>query len=381
MKIGFDISHSVGEPTGLGSYALGLLEGLSRVDPVDEFLVYSFFYRRFPRGWRDAKIPSAPNIHLNLPRSPDRWLLHQLGAGGKKAESLWGNVDIVHSNANVAPFLEKSRLVFTAFDTTIYLFPELHTKENYDLVNCNMHRAARQASFIITLSESSRRDIQRFLHVPDDRIAVVYGAADERFHAGISAEDITRVKKLHGISGDYILTVGTTEPRKNISRLIAAFHRLVHRGEKRKLVVAGSRGWLHSPVDLLVKREGLQGQVIFTGYVPGDDLPALYAGASLFVYPSLYEGFGLPVVEAMACGTPVITSNRSSLPEVAGDAALLVNPESESELMEALMRLLEDQQMREEYSWRSLQRSKQFSWETSAQETLKIYRKVMELPL
>jgi glycosyltransferase involved in cell wall biosynthesis len=131
----------------------------------------------------------------------------------------------------------------------------------------------------------------------------------------------------------------------------------------------------------LVKREGLQGQVIFTGYVPGDDLPALYAGASLFVYPSLYEGFGLPVVEAMACGTPVITSNRSSLPEVAGDAALLVNPESESELMEALMRLLEDQQMREEYSWRSLQRSKQFSWETSAQETLKIYRKVMELPL
>ncbi|MGB7622987.1 MAG: glycosyltransferase family 1 protein [Terriglobia bacterium] len=376
MRIGFDISHSLGRRTGLGSYALGLLKGLARLATDDQFLVYSFFYHRFPRGWRKVSLPITPNVTLNLPGGPDFFLRHQLAQDGLKAENLWGNVDIVHSNANVAPLLERSRLVFTLFDTTIYLFPELHTRANYNLVNRALHQAARHAAAIIAISEQSRRDFQRFLHVPDDRITVIYGAADERFHPEIPREEIERVKRAHGIDGDYILSVGTTEPRKNILRLVSAFRALEQRGLKHKLVIVGERGWLSDPLYEFVERERLKDRVLFTGYVNDQDLPPLYAGATVFAFPSLYEGFGLPVVEAMACGAPTITSNRSSLPEVAGDAALLVDPENEAEIQGALKRLLEDEPLRKELSKRAIEQSRKFSWEQSARETLKVYKKI-----
>lgn len=379
MRIGFDISHSVGHRTGLGSYAMGLLKGLAKVATDDQFLAYSFFYHRFPRGWREAQIPKAPNFKLNLPKRPDFLLRHKLGQGGRNAESLWGDVDIIHSNANVAPALEKSRLVFTLFDTTIYLYPELHTRANYDLVNRHLHQAARHASAIIAISEQSRRDFQRFFHVPDDRITVIYGAADECFHPAIPREEIERVTRAYGIVGEYILSVGTTEPRKNILRLVSAFRSLEQRGLKHKLVIVGERGWFSDPLYEFVARERLNDRVIFTGYVEDKDLPALYAGATLFAYPSLYEGFGLPLIEAMACGTPTITSNCSSLPEVAGDAASLVDPEDEAQIAEALQRLLEDESLRHELSRRSIEQCQRFSWEKSARQTLEVYRKVMAL--
>jgi glycosyltransferase involved in cell wall biosynthesis len=379
MRIGFDISHSLGRRTGLGSYALGLLKGLARLATDDQFLVYSFFYHRFPRGWRQAHIPDSPNFELNLPRGPDFLLRHKLGQGGREAEALWGSVDIVHSNAHVAPLVERSRLVFTLFDTTIYLFPELHTQANYNLVNRALHQAARHAAAIIAISEQSRRDFQRFLHVPDDRITVIYGAADERFHPEIPREEIERVKRAHGIDGDYILSVGTTEPRKNILRLVSAFRALEQRGLKHKLVIVGERGWLSDPLYEFVTQEGMKDRVLFTGYVNDQDLPPLYAGATVFVFPSLYEGFGLPVVEAMACGAPTITSNRSSLPEVAGDAALLVDPEDEGQIQNALQRLLEDKTLRQELSERAIDQSKKFSWEQSARQMLNVYKKVMGL--
>jgi glycosyltransferase involved in cell wall biosynthesis len=273
--------------------------------------------------------------------------------------------------------LEKSRLVFTLFDTTIYLFPDLHTRENYDLVNRNLHLAARHAAAIIAISEQSRRDYQRFFHVPAERITVISAAPDERFRPGIAREERERVKRKYGIVDDYILTVGTTEPRKNVMRLVAAFAQLVRQGYRQKLVIAGQRGWLSDPLYEYVERERLGDRLVFTGYVADEDLPPLYAGAAVFVYPSLYEGYGLPVVEAMACGTPTITSNCSSLPEVTGDAALLINPEDESDIAEALKRLLDDERLRRELAARAVTQSKKFSWERSARDLLKVYQKVV----
>ncbi|HKV42977.1 MAG TPA: glycosyltransferase, partial [Blastocatellia bacterium] len=176
MRIGFDISHSVGQRSGLGAYAIGLLQGLAAVDAEDEFLVYSFFYHRYPIRWRRVSIPEKPNFILNDPLFPGPVIRHLMGTRGS-ARSLWGNVEIVHSNSNVAPELRDSRLVFTLFDTTIYLFPETHTAANYDLVNRNLHRAARNAAAVIAISEQTKRDAQRFLHIPADRLFVVYPAA------------------------------------------------------------------------------------------------------------------------------------------------------------------------------------------------------------
>jgi len=378
VRIGFDISHSVGQRSGLGSYSIGLLKGLARVATEEELLAYSFFYERFPAGWRQAKLPNAANVKLNDPELPERLLRRKLRAGGLKAESLWGDVDIIHSNANVAPLLEHSRLVFTVFDTTIYLFPELHTAWNYDLVNRNLHSAARNAAALIAISQQTREDLQRFLHVPDDRVTVVYGAADERFHVQVGPEEIERVKRKHNIQGEYILAVGTLEPRKNLVRLVLAFRKLVEKGCRHRLVLAGQRGWLNDELYNVIAGERLGDKVQFTGYVDDNDLPPLYSGASVFAYPSLYEGFGLPLIEALACGAPTVTSKRSSLPEVAGNAALLVNPEDEDEIADALLRLIEDHALREDLSMRAREQSRRFSWEQSAREALAVYKRVME---
>lgn len=377
MKIGFDISHSVGERSGLGSYAMGLLKGLAEIAAEDELVACSFFYNRFPRDWRKARVPDARNVKLNHPSSPDFLLKRRLAAGGRAAESLWGDVDIIHSNGYAAPVLENSRLVFTLYDATIYLMPEAHTRANYDFVNRNLHRAARNASAIIAISEQTRRDAQRFLHIEDNRISVVYGAADERFRADVPEEEIRRVKRKHSIEGDYILTVSTIEPRKNLIRLVAACGELRRRGLPHKLVIAGQRGWMSEPLFEFIAKERLSELVIFAGYVADCDLPALYSGASAFACVSLYEGFGLPLIEAMACGAPSIASNGSSLVEVAGDGALLVDPENEMEIAEALMRVIEDERLRDHLRERGIARSKEFSWRQSAEELLRVYRKVM----
>lgn len=210
---------------------------------------------------------------------------------------------------------------------------------------------------------------------------MVYEAADAQFRPIEDTDTVATVVHRYGLMpNNYVLTVGTLEPRKNQIRLVEAFHLMRQRGAapNLKLVLAGRKGWLYEDLFRRVEELGLTKDVIFTGIVPDKDLPALMNGALMFVYPSLYEGFGLPVLEAMACGVPVITSNRSSLPEVVGDAGLLVDPENESALAEALIVILSNQARRQKMSRRGISQAARFSWEEAARQTLKVYRGASE---
>jgi glycosyltransferase involved in cell wall biosynthesis len=228
---------------------------------------------------------------------------------------------------------------------------------------------------VITVSRQSCQDLIKYLPVNPKKINVIPEAASLHFHPLNEAEYLPALER-HGIRRPYILSVGSLEPRKNLLRLLEAYARL--EGSRPSLVIAGARNyWKSSPVVETVSRLGLEQHVRFTGYVEDADLPALYSAASLFVFPSLYEGFGLPVLEAMACGTPVVTSSVSSLPEVAGDAALLVDPRDVDAIASAMRRILDDSDLAADLRARGLARAAQFSWERTARETLAVYEKVL----
>jgi glycosyltransferase involved in cell wall biosynthesis len=227
---------------------------------------------------------------------------------------------------------------------------------------------------VITLSESSRRDIARIYGLPTERVAVTPLAAADHFQPSERAEREPALARL-GVPGPYLLAVGNLQPRKNLARLLEAFRNAIaDRGDYVHLVIVGPRKWADSPIHRAAASDGLNGRVHLLGYVTPGDLRMLYGGATALVYPSLYEGFGLPVLEAMACGTPVICSNRPSLPEVAGDAALLIDPTDTGAIARAMTRVLDDATFRADLHERSLKRSAQFSWTDTARLTRDVYR-------
>jgi glycosyltransferase involved in cell wall biosynthesis len=227
---------------------------------------------------------------------------------------------------------------------------------------------------VIVPSQSTKTDVMRLYGVNPEKIAVIYEGYDEEvYKPQDNLAPIEEVKREYNISGKYILYVGTLEPRKNIPRLVEAFHSLKKGEVEHKLVVAGKLGWLYKDIFTTVTKLNLENEVIFTGYIPQKELPILMGGAEVFAYPSLYEGFGLPPLEAMACGTPVIASNTSSLPEVIGDAGILVDPYNSKEIAQAMYRLISDEGLRQQMHQRGLNRAKMFSWEKTAQQTLKVF--------
>jgi glycosyltransferase involved in cell wall biosynthesis len=266
------------------------------------------------------------------------------------------------------------RNVITICDVTPLLFPGTHGRMNVWHHRLALPEILRRADRVITISNCSKRDIMRIYGLPDRKVSVTLLAADERFcpdPVGVPGSALAALPR------PYILNVGTLEPRKNLEGLLRAFARACQAGVPHTLVITGARGWGRSRLAPLPRELGIADRVVFTGFVPDEDLPHLYAGADFFVYPSLYEGFGLPVLEAMASGTPVITSNLSSLPEVAGDAALLVDPRSEAELAGAMVRLAGEAGLGAALRVRGLDRAAEFSWRRTADETLAIYRDVL----
>jgi glycosyltransferase involved in cell wall biosynthesis len=233
-----------------------------------------------------------------------------------------------------------------------------------------------RATHIIAVSEQTRRDIVSAYGVPAEKITVIYEAADTRFRIQ-PPEVVASARARYLLPERYLLFVGTVEPRKNLVRLLTAFERLHAEGLTDALVIVGRRGWLTGDFDATLERSPARPAVLFPGFVPDDDLPAVYAGAQALVMPSLYEGFGLPVLEAMACATPVACSHNSSLPEVAGDAALLFDPFDVDSISDALRRILHDPDLQAHLRDAGLLQASHFSWERAAQETLAVYHRFL----
>jgi glycosyltransferase involved in cell wall biosynthesis len=253
-------------------------------------------------------------------------------------------------------------------------FPRAFNVANRVYLTAATRAAAKRARVVCTISQQTRRDIVRFLNVPAQRVVVTYPAADERFRV-LSTDEVDAFRRARDLPEVFIFAVGTLEPRKNVVGLLEAYARLP--GPRPPLLIGGGSGWRFSPIFDTVQRLGLQSQVTFRGFVDEDELPRWYNAARLFVFPSLYEGFGLPVLEAMACGTPVITSNAASLPEVVGDAAVLVRPDDVDGFANAMIRLVNDAALRAELCKRGLERAKIFSWEHAARELVELYREVL----
>lgn len=251
-------------------------------------------------------------------------------------------------------------------DVNYKVFPETTRTDIYDWLEAKLPIFCERADLVITISEFSKREIIKYLNIPEEKIAVVPCGIDlSVYHPNYSIEDKEKVKKKYVIPGEYILYLGTLEPRKNIPVLIEAYSQLINEGNDTHipyLVLAGMKGWSYDEIFEKVKSLGLEERVVFTGYVDKEDAPILMAGAEFFVFPSKYEGFGIPPLEAMACGTPVIVSDAASLPEVVGDAGLYAKVDDAESLKEKMKTLLENVDLRKKFSGKAIERSREFAW-------------------
>ncbi|MCX6816312.1 MAG: glycosyltransferase family 1 protein [Candidatus Beckwithbacteria bacterium] len=353
MRIGIDISQIVYQ-TGVSRYTTELVKHLLKIDHQNEYFLYagSWRQRQFLKDFFNQVKTGKSTLKLS-------WFSPKLADLFWNRLNLWppaDSLDVFHASNWVLP-RTKSKLVTTIHDLTFLKYPKTLPAYLVAVHTRHLQRAKKYADQIITVSQSTKKDLIDY-GIPATKIKVVYEAASPIF----KPVNPSAAKRKYSLTKPYFLSVGTLEPRKNIKNLIKAFALLPKRYSP-ELVIAGKFGWGENyPNHLGVK---------FIGFIPDEDLAGLYSGAKAFIYPSLYEGFGLPVLEAMSCGCPVITSNLSSLPEVGGDAALYVNPEDIKAISQAMI-VVPKLNLRE----KSLAQAKKFSWQNSARETLKIYQEV-----
>jgi len=289
-------------------------------------------------------------------------------------------VDLFWGPSNFLPPLKVCKYIVTIHDISSFIFARTYPWLRRNYYQVSIRNALHRADGIISVSSATKNDLIKYFPISEDKIRVIPNGVGEMFQSIISPKEILRVREKYHLPSEFLLSLGVLEPKKNTERIILAYARLKEEiANLPKLVIAGSRayGWKNSSLFQLIKRLKLEEQVLFPDKIEQKDLPAVYHSALLFLYPSLYEGFGLPVVEAMACGTPVITSNVSSLPEVAGDAAILVNPYSVSEIAQAMKEVLLNDRKREEMREKGIKNAQRFSWQKSAQELLNFFEEVM----
>jgi glycosyltransferase involved in cell wall biosynthesis len=282
-------------------------------------------------------------------------------------------LDLLHGLAFVAPLMRSCSTVVTVHDLSFALFPEFFRGANAAYLRLFTRISCRRAARIIAVSENTRADVMRLYGAPGERVEVIPHGVDPAFHPRPAAE-VAEFRRARALPERFVLFVGTLEPRKNLVKLIEAFSNLPV--SNLKLVLVGGKGWYYDQIFAAVERLNLKDRVIWAGYVPNGDLPMWYNAADVFAFPSRYEGFGMPVLEAMACGAPTVTSTTSSLPEVAGDAALTVPPDDVGALADALHRALEDAELRQELRAKGIARAARFTWEEAARRTAVVYRQM-----
>ena len=366
MRIGIDARLVYYSQAGIGQYILHLADGLARIDQENEYVLLQ-------SRKDDTTILEQPNFRRVSLWTPSH---HRLERYSLNVELMRLGLDVLHSPDFIPPHRPACKSVITVHDLAFLLYPHFLTKESARYYG-HIDDAVRWTDHIIAVSESTKRDTVDHLGVPDDKITVVYEAANPIFRPVSQDEAREQVRNRHGIDGRFILFVSTIEPRKNVPTLMRALWQLVEcYKEDVHLVLAGGKGWLYEDAFAAVDELDLDSRVHFVGRVSSEDLLYLYNSAELLAHPAFYEGFGLPPLEAMACGLPVIVSNVSSLPEVVGDAGLLIDPHDVDELTVGMWRVLTDEELRREMIEKGLRQAARFSWDRAASETLEIYRLV-----
>lgn len=373
MNILIDFSQIPIKKTGVGVYALNLLTKIYETDKINQYYILS----------------QDDDDSLNFIKRTNFKIIRLHGKIFRKfffriiAEQFYipvlvfkYKIKLVHSLHYSFPvFLTCSKIV-TIHDLTFFKYPENHLLVKRYYFRFFTRLAAILADRIITVSKSSARDfIQKFNFNPS-KIYVVFHGKNESYQPELDKKQITFVKNKLNIQGEYLLFLGTIEPRKNVNNLILAFKELIAEKIDLKLVIAGKKGWYYEEVFKLAKNLNLAKRIIFTGFLEDKDVPYLIGGAKIFVYPSLYEGFGIPVLEAISCGIPTITSNISSMPEIVENAGLLIDPKNINEIYSAIKRLLVSEELYIQLKQKSVEQAKKFSWEQAARDTIKVYESV-----
>ncbi len=367
MRVGIDARVLFGPHTGDRTYSLNLLRQFAQMNLPHQFFLFS-------DRWGDLPFELPSNFRpVLLPRISRRLYTAILLPRACSAY----RVDLLHVQY-IAPLFSPCPIVTTVHDVHWRRFPETFPIKDRVMMEIFLPLTLYKASAVITDSMASRNDLMQFFKVPPSKLRVIYLAAEELFFVKLSESERQTILRRYGLTEGYVLFVGVLQPRKNLERLLDAFALLRPKFECLPLVIVGKLGWKTRRLLQLVNELKLGDCVKFIGYVPDEDLPAVYQSAKIFAYPALWEGFGLPVLEAMASGVPVLTSATSSLIEIASDAAVLVDPLSVRSIFEGMYQLLTDEKLRDELRQRGLERARQFSWLKTAKETLQVYEQVKQ---
>jgi len=348
-----------------------IAELLQRLPSADAGIRYTAFSGQSASSWVSTMPTRSTRWPTEKPVPRIAW--EQLFLPGACVRE---QLDLLHGLAFVSPLLCPCPTVITVHDLSFALFPEFFRGPNGMYLRLFTRIACRRAAKIIAVSENTRADVMRLYGVPGERVAAIPHGVSPAFHPRPAAQ-VAEFRRARGLPDHFILFVGTLEPRKNLVKLIEAFSNLKCQVPNTQLVLIGGKGWYYGQIFAAIERMSLRDRVTLVGYVPNEDLPLWYNAADVFAFPSTYEGFGLPVLEAMACGTPTVTSTASSLPEVAGDAALTVPPDDVAALSAALELALTDEALRQELSSKGSARAAAFTWEETARRTVAVYHQAL----
>ncbi len=370
MRITIDYTPALRQTAGIGRYTRGLVAALAEIDRAND-------YNLFCAGEAPDRKTWPENFTVRVSKVPARWLTagwHRLRLP-LPAERLAGDCDIFHSPDFSLPPLRSARGVVTVHDLSFLRLPEHADPGLRDYLEKSVPQAVARAHRVLADSENTRRDLIELLNVAADKISVVPAGVETRFRPVRDTVKLAEVRARYGLPDWFILFVGTLEPRKNLARLIAAYGQMRRQtGLPHALVLAGKPGWLYQGIYDQVAEEGLNEHVRFPGFIADADLPAAYTLADLLAFPSLYEGFGLPPLEAMACGTPVVCSDNSSLPEAVGSAALLVDATDVDALADAMARVLGNASLRVRLGDLGRAQAARFTWDAAARKLLEAYQ-------
>jgi glycosyltransferase involved in cell wall biosynthesis len=368
MRIGIDLTALPERPVGAGRYMIHLVRALAEMAEGDDLLIFA---QPHARQWID--LPSSPGLKLVLApeMSPSRRLFWEQTSLPRLVQR--AGLDLLHSPHYTRPYFLSCASVVTLHDMTFFLFPHLHTIARRFFFPIAIRLSVQRADRLIAVSESTRRDAMRILNIPPAKIFTTLLGVSPDFRKVSDPNILEAVRQRYHLPEEFILSVGTIEPRKNLLFMLNAYSSLSRKQACPPLVIVGPTGWQFGPIFQRINQDGLRGKVQLTGYISDLDLPIVYNLAKVLIYPSQYEGFGLPPLEAMACGTPVITTNVSAMPEYIDDAGILISPQDEDALIDALNEILSRPDLQQRLSCQGLARASKFTWKQTAQETLKVY--------